>query len=245
VTPQGKRVAELVHQLTHRNIRPSDCVHLDPDIRPELRSLECRELPLTFGQDSGSQTELKELIEGDLFLFFGWFRKAQEYPTGSFRFSDDGADIHSIWGWLQIAEKLDLQSKLSRAQKIASHHPHVSHHGKRKNNCLYVASDTLTFLPNRAGAGTFSKFHDGLSLSDMQSQLRPQKRSYWRLPAFFKQMTVSRIPKISDWDRVGDSILGRAAYCPGQEFVFKTNGHKEEIAKWLDGIFAEGDGIFS
>jgi hypothetical protein len=242
---QGKKVAELATQLTKRKIKATDCVHLDPDIRPELRAVNNRNLPLTFGQDSGSQTELKDLQEGDLFLFFGWFRDACEFSPGSFRFAADRPDVHAIWGWLQIAERLDLPSKLARAKEIAGHHPHVSYPADKNPNCLYVAGETLSFFPKYAGAGVFSKFHDGLPLSDRQET----RRSYWRLPAFFKNesMHVTHIPHLSEWNLSDDreSILGRAAYCPGQEFVFETKGYKTEIAKWLDGIFAEGNGVFS
>jgi len=242
VTPQGKKVAELVDQLTKGKVRPSDCVHLDPDIRPELRDMKCGKMPLTFGQDSGSQTELKELNEGDLFLFFGWFRKAQKNLAGSFCYSDDGADIHSIWGWLQIAEKLDLPSKLSKAQEIASHHPHVSHYGNRKNNCLYIAGKALDFLAETEGAGVFSEFKDGLCLTDLEQKTNPNRlRSNWRLPAFFRDIKVTHIPSLQiqgKWKENGESILGQAANHPGQEFVFNTKGHEEEVAKWLDGIFS-------
>jgi hypothetical protein len=230
---EGKRVAELVAQLTKGKVRPSDCVHLDPDIRPELRYLKDMRRPLTFGQSGGSQTELKDLLAGDLFLFFGWFRDAQEYSSGYFRFDPNGADMHAIWGWLQIAEKVDLPSKLPRAQKIASHHPHVSHHANRNPNCLYIAGETLSFLPKFAGAGTFSKFHDGLQLSDKQKILR----SYWRLPAFFKKIEMTHLPHLKEWKHKGNSVVGEGARGRGQEFIFETKGHEEDVAKWLEGVF--------
>jgi hypothetical protein len=196
-------------------------------------------LPLTFGQDSGSQTELKDLREGDLFLFFGWFRKADEFSTGYFRFAANGPDVHAIWGWLQIAERLDLPAKLSRAQEIANHHPHVSYAAKRNPNCLYVGRKNLTFLPNYAGAGTFPKFQDRLRLSDSQMDLRPRKRlrSRWRLPAFFKNVQMTH-HHLSDWELTGESILGSGGAYPGQEFIFKTEGHEKDVAAWLESIFS-------
>ena len=234
-TSEGKRAVELVLKLT-KGIKESDCVHLDPDIRPGFRKREDMSSPLTFGQSGGSQTELNKIEEGDLFLFFGWFRDALA-DSGIARFDKKGSDMHVIWGWLQVSERLDLPSKLSRAREIARHHPHVTHHVGRHPNCLYVAGNSLAFLPSYPGAGAFSRFHDGLSLSDLKSESRPRKRSHWRLPAFFKEMSISRIRKISDWTREGDSIVGEAANHPGQEFIFETNGHEVQVANWLEGIF--------
>jgi hypothetical protein len=236
---QGKSVAKLVAQLTKGKIKPTDCVHLDPDIRPALRYTKDAQLPLTYGQDNGSQTELSDLRVGDLFLFFGWFRDICQFVPGSFRFATDGVDVHAIWGWLQIAERLDLPSNSSRAQAIASHHPHISHPANRNPNCLYVAGENLTFFQGYGGAGTFSKFHDGLRLSDKQTNLRSRKRlrSNWRLPAFFKTIHMTH-HSLSDWELVGEGILGRGGAYPGQEFVFKTEGHEKQVAEWLEGIFS-------
>ncbi len=36
---------------------------------------------------------------GDLFLFFGWFRRV-EVCGGVFRFVKGAPDVHVLWGWL-------------------------------------------------------------------------------------------------------------------------------------------------
>jgi hypothetical protein len=235
---QGKNVARLVAQLTNNKFGPSDCVHLDPDIRPELREEKDRLSPLTFGQSSSSQTELKnrEVQRGDLFLFFGWFRQAHESSSGSFCFDKEEPDLHAIWGWLQIEKSLDLNDCTQHgiARKIAGHHPHVLRSENGKANCLYVAGEILSFLPKCAGAGVFSKFHDELRLSDKQETLR----SHWRLPAFFKKIKMTHLPHLPEWKLDGESIVGEGAKGRGQEFIFETKGHEEDVAKWLEGIFS-------
>jgi hypothetical protein len=233
---EGKQIAELAIQLSKGKIRECDCVHLDPDIRPELREEKDRLSPLTFGQSSRSQTLLKnkEVQEGDLFLFFGWFRKAHEFTLGSFCFDKGEPDVHAIWGWLQITEKLDLPSKLEKAKKIAGHHPHVSYPADNNPNCLYVAGETLSFLPKYTGAGVFPKFHDGLLLSNKQKTLRSQ----WRLPAFFKEINMTCLPDPPKWALAGKSIVGDGAKGRGQEFIFETTDHENDVAKWLEGIFS-------
>jgi hypothetical protein len=202
--------------------------------------MNCSALPLTYGQDNGSQTELKYLKEGDLFLFFGWFRDAQKSSNESFRFTSNGVDIHAIWGWLQVAEKLEMPLSLSRAREIASHHPHVSHLEGRDPNCLYVAGKNLTFLPDIAGAGTFDKYQRGLCLSDEQKNIPPRMRlrSNWRLPRFFAKTGMTHHPDLPNWKHSGENLFGKGGAYRGQEFIFKTDGCEDEVAKWLECIFS-------
>jgi len=234
----GKRVGTLVTQLSKGKIKPSDCVHLDPDIRAALRKPNDTKLPLTYGQDSGSQTELRNIEEGDLFLFFGWFRGAEEYRPGYFRFIRDSPDVHAIWGWLQIGARLDLPSNHLRAREIASHHPHVSHPENRNPNCLYVAGETLTFISSFAGEGTFAEYHEDLRLSDLQTELPPRKRlrSRWNLPAFFGNISMTH-HCLREWGAKERSIIGKGGAYPGQEFIFETSGYESDVANWLEDIF--------
>ncbi len=235
---QGKEIVDLINQLTtRRNVERDALVHLDPDIRPELRDQNNRKLPLTFGQSGTAQAALKGLKDGDLFLFFGWFRQVEQSSNGVYQFKRDEPDIHAIWGWLQVDKILDLQRQEDRdeAKQIARHHPHVTHHEGRKNNFLYVARDRLAILPRLLGAGVFSNFGDELQLTGKQSK----SRSDWSLPGFFREIDVKWLKTMdkSRWKKVkGDRIEGR---CPGrgQEFVFSTDKHKAEIAGWLAEIF--------
>jgi hypothetical protein len=241
----GKRckspITDLVTQLSRGRIREADCVHLDPDIRRSLRNLSDKKMPLTFGQDRGSQTELRALEAGDLFLYFGWFRKAIEIRPRNYTFARDGADVHAIWGWLQLGMRLDLPEKISLAHEVAGHHPHVSYHADRSPNCLYVASDKLSIFPDISGAGTFSEFRSELCLSDRQENLPPRRklRSAWCLPAFFRNIRMTH-HQLSEWDERGDCIYGKGGAYRGQEFVFETRGSEKEVAKWLESIFKGG-----
>lgn len=243
---EGEQIVDLVKQLTKgkkEKIDGSHLVHLDPDLRVELRDEQHAHLPFAFGQSGHSQSELRDIGTGDLFLFFGWFREAKKISE-QYEFCRKTPDIFAIWGWLQVEERFELPKDLERAQMKAPHHPHVSHHRNRKNNCLYVASKNLTFLPEWQGAGTFFRFRDGLLLSDKQMgepNPRKRKRSNWRLPAFFRDIKVSHIPSLQipgKWEKEDKSILGQAANHPGQEFIFETKRNEKEAAKWLDSIFS-------
>lgn len=236
---QGAEIADLASQLSKGRIKDADLLHLDPDLRVELRDEQHAHFPFSFGQSGSSQSELRDITTGDLFLFFGWFREADK-RAGQYEFCRKSPDIFAIWGWLQVEERLELPEKLTRAQTIAPHHPHVAH-CVEKNNCLYVGMRSLSFLADSHGAGVFTTLTDDRCLSDKQMDLPPRKRlrTNWRLPAFFKNMHMTHIPHLSEWKFSDDceSILGTAANYPGQEFIFETKGRENDVAQWLEDIF--------
>ena len=70
---------------------------------PDIRADALQRLPdwrPAFGQVDGAQTELQNqgIRCGDLFLFFGWFRRVEETPEGRWRYAPDG-DVHRVFGW--------------------------------------------------------------------------------------------------------------------------------------------------
>lgn len=71
-------LGQMVEDLTEKEIRRDDKVHLDPDLEigAYLRTPGWRPL---FGQDGAAQGHLRNsgIKEGDLFLYFGWFRKVE------------------------------------------------------------------------------------------------------------------------------------------------------------------------
>lgn len=108
---KGVNYADLLRQL-----RPgkafSHC-HVDPDLRPGLRSAAVEGWKPAFGQEGSAQGVMANagVEQGDLILFFGWFRHVEQGPNG-YRFArkcEDFfrcADLHVIYGYLQIGEIL-------------------------------------------------------------------------------------------------------------------------------------------
>src|ERR1035437_8908071 len=99
---KGQKLGRVVEKLTKQNVRDESPVHLDPDIdrdairrRPEWRGL--------FGQTSAAQAHLARLGvgEGDLFLFFGWYRRVDDVD-GRIRYVSDAPHSHVLFGWLQV-----------------------------------------------------------------------------------------------------------------------------------------------
>lgn len=158
--------ADILHQL-----RPNDTYghcHVDPDIRDN-----CRVNPIdgwlpAFGQQGNAQTDLNDnnVEVGDIFLFFGWFKRVEKY-AGQYRYikaryanknSKDYfyqyADLQVIFGYLQIGEILKDKADLAKYPW----HPHSAY--ATTKNALYIPSQTLSLNPALPGYGTLAYRQD-------------------------------------------------------------------------------------
>ena len=95
-----------------------------------------------FGQADAEQTVLSRagVGIGDLFLFFGWYRRTEE-RDGRNRFVRGAPELHVLWGLLQV----DAVSAVESGPVLAwaEYHPHLSR-TRRTNNTLYVAAEHLS-----------------------------------------------------------------------------------------------------
>ena len=151
----GVNYAALLWQL--RPGRAFSHCHVDPDLRPGLRAGLAEGWKPAFGQAGAAQGVMANagVEQGDLILFFGWFRRVEQGPDG-YRFvrkSADffgSADLHVIYGYLQIGEIL------TDPEKIAAYrwHPHASGRFQNRPNALYLPAAQLSWNPEKAGYGT-------------------------------------------------------------------------------------------
>ncbi len=90
---------------------------------------------------------------------------------------------------------------------------------------------------NLPGGGVFPRFHEGLRLTDPDSQ----RRSRWRLPPWFhpaKRLSALGYHGRSDrWQRV-DGAVQLATVGRGQEFVLDIDHYPEALA-WLRTLFTD------
>jgi hypothetical protein len=217
-------------------------VHLDPDIRTELRpkhaKKECANLYL-FGQDSAAQRQLETegVGIGDLFLFFGLFKCAM-LAGDSALFVRGARKKHILWGWLQVGKIFPLEREDPVAEKLncAGHHPHLESR-EPSHNCIYTAATKLSLSDNLGGAGIFEKYDDALCLTSSDEN----RCSFWTLPEFFADAGMTyhgphTTYDLAKWKRQDRVIRGRSAG-RGQEFVVKTDKVKEQARVWLESIF--------
>ena len=196
--------------------------HLDPDIRYKTLKRDPNWKGL-FGQSGAAQSHLRNqnILAGNILLFFGWFAETS-YENGKLSFNNK-TGFHAIYGYLQIAEIINLQT-----QKIPdwmSYHPHYkTRHKTLLNDTIYVASEVLSFNNNLKGYGTF-KYNPKLKLTK-----EGYSRSRWNLPEFFKHTSISYHNENS-WKT--DYFQSARK---GQEFVIKAT---DEILEWTKTIIMD------
>ena len=229
----------LLAGLGRFDVGPRDTAHLDPDLvrgaLPRRRGWRP-----AFGQVGGSATTLvKHGVEvGDLFLFFGWFRRTDRAPDGGLRFARGAPDVHALFGWLQIGRILHPR-EAGDAPAWAADHPHVVE-PDRTNNTLYVAADELVVDGEALGVpggGVFERFRADLQLTESG-----RSRSNWLLPRCFAPQddrpplsSHARADRWSDADRRDQVRL--ASVARGQEFVLERRGG-DGSRDWLRELFA-------
>ena len=234
---RGVNFGQLVADLTGDPRRRKDCAHLDPDIDPQVFARTDGWRPL-FGQAGSAQGHLRNqgVGPGDLFLFFGIFRRVEE-RQGAWRFARGSPAQHLLWGWLQVGEVHAVDSLASDALPWARYHPHFR--GDRgANNTLYVAANELRLRGERidaAGAGLFPRIDASLVLTAPDSD----GPSRWRLPSGFFP-SAGRVPlshhgKLGRWGRIEGDGCSLQSVARGQEFVLDVAQYPE-VGEWLTSL---------
>jgi hypothetical protein len=165
-----------ISSIIRRLPRPFDVarrVHLDPDVRPDLRPKNRADPTGYFGQEDKAMRQLQnqgvcDPQNNSLFLFYGWFKGVRVVRDG--RLHEETPSLrqprthhqHVIWGWLQVEDKPRLIPRGEVAQDLAhiDYHPHIEARYRRTNNYIFVSRKTLSFAENIAGAGVFSRYDD-------------------------------------------------------------------------------------
>lgn len=247
---QGMSVGKVVEDLTRSRatgkprIRGSHLAHLDPDLRADALQRRSSGWRALFGQADRAQSHLsrKGVGAGDLFLFFGWFRRVIDQGA-RWRFDPDAPDLHVIWGWLQVARVLPGgRTNRSQAPRWAQYFDHFqSEHPdfqERQYNAVYVARRKLKmpgFRRALPGAGVFPRFDRTLCLTKSGQPYR----SVWKLPRYLaprdgESMMTYHPP--NRWRVRGDSCtlqsVGR-----GQEFVIDTHQCRHAVT-WARTMFS-------
>jgi hypothetical protein len=233
-------VSKVVSDLSRGRIKATARVHHDPDLARSSVG-RARGWRPSFGQCGSALRHLQKsgVDAGDVFLFFGWFKQI-ECRRGSWIYKKGAQDIHLIFGWLEVAEFVDLTvpgSDLLTRQPWVIDHPHVSADRYNKvpgGNGLFIGAETSR-LARKAehGGGRFSSYDSSLRLTDHKAL----NRSIWSLPGWFHPTGSRRPPQLSyhmstdRWTRrSGRAIVQTVA--KGQEFVFCSTVYPDATG-WL------------
>lgn len=248
--PHHKIIDDYVSYLPE--LSGQDCVHLDPDIRDDLRSREAQGHKFLFGQSGAAEGHLRnqQIGKNDLFLFFGWFC---DYSKVDRRYVPTGPNQHLMWAWFQVEKKHQLEGLDSGNEllKNANHHPHVARmgdsKGRLKKDSLYVATSKLSFANHLPGAGVFKRSGSKLLT---RSCMSAASRTEWCVPSFFSTTGLTYNSKaLNEYETCSKdhTRIHIKAACIGQEFVFPSDKSKtllgypvkvqSQIAVWLESIF--------
>lgn len=236
--PGGHDLAGIVADLTRGNVVASMPIHLDPDLDVSTIARPPGWRP-AFGQTAAAQAHLENqgIGPGDLFLFFGWFREV-EHAGGTWRYRRSAPDIHALFGWLQVEERVtvgnDASAAVQRHPWLAGH-PHIvgAASYSSSNNSIYVGRKVLRLAGKDLeipGAGVLSRFR-----RDLQLTAPGRTRSWWRLPAWFHpragRPVLSYHTDPKRWSLEAESTTLRIVD-KGQEFVLDTAQYPEAIS-WV------------
>lgn len=244
VSFDGLSVGQVVTDLSKGNVLPDSPTHLDPDLSDETLPRQEGWLP-AFGQTGAAQAHLNSqgVEVGDLFLFFGWFRRVEKNARGMWQFVAGAPDCHVIFGWLQVGEILRVGTntrEFADSYPWLAQHPHLN--GERSDsNTIYVASQNLglsgsTQLRQLAGGGAFRDISKARTLTAPNQTTR----SLWRLPAFFvpsgNGRALSYHADPARWKSDDEGWVRLQSVAKGQEFVMELPDINEK-SNWLDAIF--------
>jgi hypothetical protein len=232
ISYDGQSLGEIITQLTNDRIGPASLVHLDPDLRRESLPRQLGWKPL-FGQAEAAESHLQSqgVEAGDIFLFFGWFRRVERVAE-QYRYVKDAPDQHVIFGWFQIERRVPVTHRAAMPP-WALYHPHCRRHSHSRTDSLYIATDRLKLDArnlDRPGAGVFRGYNEKLCLTAPGA-----RRSLWRLPGWFDPrggrppLTYHR--NLNRWQTAEDHVHLDSAK-RGQEFVLDCDRYPEAI-EWL------------
>jgi hypothetical protein len=215
----GKRtILELRRGLTSDNSDGN--AHLDPDLRRESLAHRHKDWRASFGQSGAAAGHLvnQGFGRGDLFIFFGWFRKTILSGDGILKFDPrDSHGRHIVYGWLEVDEIVDEPSPPDDLSFLKDH-PHIKWFSKEsKPNIVYVSAQT------KLRAGVFSNELEGVVLTQPG-----ERRSTWSLAPEFESLHLKRgltyHPNPKRWLRDGERFSLKVV-SRGQEFIFDGDLH--------------------
>jgi len=218
---------DIIRQLGYRKPDEVRGAHLDPDLNGDVLDRMPGWRPM-FGQVDTAESHLENegVGVGDMFLFFGLFRRTERRLDGSLRWVPGSQAVQALFGYLQIGGIVKVDRTTGGRMPWALDHPHLRDVDRRRNT-LYVAADTLTSLDRSVpGGGTF-QWSSRVCLSS-----RGETASVWTLPSCFGPPNRRRLTYHTDptrWRLNGDGTWRVQAVARGQEFVIEAD---QELRDW-------------
>jgi len=196
-----------------------DC-HLDPDIFPY--NTKVPEWQALFGQsDAAAGHLINECVKkGDLFIFFGTFRKVEKNLDGKYYYVKPKKEMHLVYGYFQI-EDMAVKDEVKKFHW----HPHsTTYYLNKPNNIILIPAKNLEGT-NFPGYGVL-KFSEELVLTN--SNMTKSKWKPDHILTTKDKMTYN--PNAKKGTYFQSSPIG-------QEFVISDEfNSNEDVRQWLIGL---------
>ena len=228
----GGDMGGIVRGLTRGRIGPGDLCHFDPDLSAgSLGARHPRWRP-SLGQVNAAEGHLAKMGVGigDVFVFFGWFRRVERDAAWGWRFERGAPDLHVIFGWLRVEATIEVPRTRNARERLAIEHPWVSDHPHLHFPYPYVRGGNRIYVGHGA---EFSAFRPERVLTEVGAP----NRGLWRVPRWFGpspgSAPMSYHGDPGRWSVRSDHCLLRTVG-RGQEFVVDCAG-RPQAAAWLTG----------
>lgn len=122
---KGRTYQQIIQQIHPTfDFQKHPFCHLDPDIYGVLKNTHAGWKP-AFGQYEIPAKHLdgQGVDVGDVFLFYGMFRKTEALPNGTLHFVKGAPIQHIIYGYMVVSEILKDQDKI---KELYPWHPHAA-----------------------------------------------------------------------------------------------------------------------
>lgn len=226
-------VSDFLNDLAPKSRKYEFC-HLDPDIKESYLKERPTGWKRCFGQVKSAQSHLEnnQIGIGDVFLFFGWFKRA-EYKNGKFQYIKDKDypnGFHAIYSYLQIDQI--FKPNTGKTPEWLNYHPHVKYKNKEEfkndNNTVYVAAELFNYPKhfNKNGSVSFVFSQDLILTKKGQPN-----RTLWELPLELHPnngIKLSYNPS-EKWTIDNNKAILKSA-SKGQEFIFTD--FEANVQKW-------------
>ena len=230
VFAEGESLWERIRMLKGKSFASNlKFCHHDPDLQRGI-----------FGQSGIAQAHLHQNVQkGDLFLFFGWFRKA-EWNGEALRFCSPQQDVQALFGFLQIGESEKILPAEVAAQQYRHfcNHPHLTParlkwdksaaaQRSKKDSTVYISDKRLSIpgAEDLPGHGIFRHSPELVLTAD-----GAKSRTIWKLPDIFRNREITYHSKES-W-RPDGLFQSRPR---GQEFIV-SDDEDENVSKWATNL---------
>jgi len=218
-----KSYLEIMEELAIKIPEKKTC-HFDPDLI-KASSNRADNWNGIFGQQGAALTHLENqnVEKGDIFLFFGSFKRT--FTAEQIKFERDH-ERHIIFGYLIVGEIIKIENK---QDSVFNEHPHF------KNKELYSPRNTVFIAKNENDYGAF-KYREELVLTK-----NGFPKSMWELPMIFHHSRGTKISRHSEKDfEVRNELVFLKTRGIGQDFVISGN---KDIEKWAKKIINESEKI--